>query len=306
MGKFLIILMIGLSVTSSLVVYSRNARVVDSARLVAQHFSKTSARNAANSGIYMALNRLYQDGTWRTGYNNLALNLDSLQVTVADISSDSTIPPYQIRITASALNPESEVSAQAMAFNGDFHGFAVWARDSVSYVTTQDSSGGANSSLQMEYAPFMPKVDYNALVTAANNQGHSPPADSVQHWHPTDAYPNGDFFYQPLVPNVTHVQGDMHVRSNHTVYGIYIVEGKTLLDKNAKVEGILYAPNTGEVISHQSKSNSSTVKGGILTWDAVIGRSSAPLIVQYWPAYWQAFVENYAPDNPTLRVLSWR
>ncbi|RME19200.1 MAG: hypothetical protein D6800_14580, partial [Candidatus Zixiibacteriota bacterium] len=175
MGRFLIILMLGLSITSSLVVYSRNSRVVDSAQLVATHFSNITAKNAANSGVYMALNQLYLDSNWRTGYSNIALNQDSLTVSLEDNGTNPSIPPFRIKITAMAANPQGQATSEAMTFDGQFHKFAVWAKDSVRYVTTKDSSDNIDPNLQIEYAPFMPEIDYAGLVAEAATQGHVQP-----------------------------------------------------------------------------------------------------------------------------------
>ncbi|MFQ5628727.1 MAG: hypothetical protein ACE5I1_08200 [bacterium] len=305
MGKFLLILMLGLSVSSGIIVLNKNRQLLETNDMVVEHFSDLSAKNAANSGVFMALNRLYLDSSWRTGYSNQQLNNDTLNVTVADNGTDASIPLNQVKITATGQNGELLASSEAMAFDRNFHDFAVWAKDSVKFVTTKDSMGVVDTTLTIDYAPFMPYIDYTNLVNDAVSQGHV--YSGGGHFHPIADYPNPaspSFYYSGLTPNVTHVESDLHVQNGRTVYGIYIVEGKILLDKNTTVEGIIYAPNTATLISNKDNA-SSYVTGGIVTWGAVDGKGYQ-IYVDHEPAYMRAFASNYAPDNPRLRLLSWK
>lgn len=301
MGKTVLLLLGGFSLTFILLSKSKSDRLLDAANLAIEHFAGYSAANAASSGANMALNRLYLDSSWRTGYTNLLLNQDTINVSLADISTDSLVPPFQIRITSEGRGQQVVASAEVMVFDGNFHGFAVWAKDSVGYVTTKDSLGNTDPMLQMEYAPFMPQIAYSNLVAMAASQGHVQGAPTFE---PADGYPNGSFYNIPTVPNVTHVTGNLKVKANRSVYGIFVVEGNVVLEDKARVEGILYAPNTTSSISNKNP-QITYVTGGILTWGSVSGTGNQ-IIVQLQPGYMRSFVNSFLPKNPPIRVLSWK
>ncbi|RMD98515.1 MAG: hypothetical protein D6814_07430 [Calditrichaeota bacterium] len=304
MGRTLLILIFGFSAAFTLFSVSRNKRVVDSTERLASQFANYSVNNAAASGVYMALNQLYQDITWRAGYSNLNLNGDSISVTLEDSNTNPVIPQNQVRILATAAGRTAARTYEVMVFDSKFNGFAVWAKDSVLYVTTMDSVGNIAPGLLMEHAPFMPNIDQNQVITEATNQGHVILPDSGGTFVPPNGYPNGNFYYSGLTPNVIQVKGDMQVKKERTIYGIYLVEGKVRLDKNAVVNGILYLPNKSNIIKN-SNSHNSYVNGGIITWDVVFG-NFGQINVQLIPEYMNRFVGNFVPNNPPLRVISWK
>jgi hypothetical protein len=76
---------------------------------------------------------------------------------------------------------------------------------------------------------------------------------STYHFHPDDGFPGtGGFYYDstavPKTPNLIYVDGDLHVRDDLTVYGVFIVEGDVLLNSNARINGVLYLPNVSSRI----------------------------------------------------------
>lgn len=300
MGKFLLILMFGLSISTGIIVISKNRQLIDSNELVVEHFSNISTKNAANSGAFIALNQLYLDDTWRPNYGSpLVLNTDTIYIAV----QDTAVPANQLKINTAGLNYPSQSETEVMVFDADFHDFAVWAKDSVDYVTASDSLGNVDSSLVIEHAPFMPYIDYASLVNQSVLQGHI----YSGHTHISDGYPNGNFYYSGLTPNVTWVDGDLHVQNNRTIYGIYIVEGETTFDENVTVEGIIYTPNTGTLITKTKDDDSimTNINGGIITWGGVDG-AGYQIYVDHEPEYMRALASNYAPNNPRMRVLTWK
>jgi hypothetical protein len=106
------------------------------------------------------------------------------------------------------------------------------------------------------------------------------------------------------VANVIHVQGDLHIRDGRTIYGIYVVDGDVMLNENAKVRGVLYLPNPSSKVYNRENATSQ-VTGGIVTWGMVDG-DGYKIIVKHKPEYLNALVSKYAPDNPPLRVLTWK
>lgn len=298
MGKFLLILMFGLSLSTGMIVLSKNRQLVQASDMAATHFSRTSAKNAANSGAYIALNKLYLNSSWRPSYGSpLVLNKDSITIAVQDTGLASS----RLKVFSTGKNADLSMTSEVILFDGEFSEFAVWAKDSVNDVTTRDSTGVIDTTLVIDHAPFMPDIDYTNLLNAATSQGHTPGDNPFE---PGDGYPSTNFYYSGLTPNVTHVNGDLRVLAGRTVYGIFIVEGATQLFDGATIEGVVYSPNTGTLISN-SGSAASYINGGIVTWGAADGLGFQ-INVDHEPEYMRALASNYAPNNPRMRVLSWK
>lgn len=83
-----------------------------------------------------------------------------------------------------------------------------------------------------------------------------------------------------------------------------MVEGDTYFDDDTTVEGIIYMPNSGTLI-YNDEDDDSQINGGIVTWGGIDGKGYQ-INVDYDPAYFQALVDYYAPNNPSFRMLSWK
>jgi hypothetical protein len=305
MGRTLLILLTGFAVSFGILAQSKNQRLGESVDRMVSQVADYSAQNAASSGVYMALNQLYLNPAWRDGYNNLVIGGNTLSVTVKDDSLGATPLAHRVKISASA---GASGLVQVSVFDSKFQEFAVWAKDTVISVTTQDSTGVAAPGLLIKKAPFMPKIDKTALVSDATAQGHVYGHDEESHFHPGNGFPNGSFYHDSTAisqnANVIYVSGNLHIRDGRTVYGIYVVEGDVLLNTNAKIRGVLYLPNSSSRV-YNRENGSSQVTGSIVTWGRVDGKAYQ-IIVKHRPQYLRELVSNYAPDNPPIRVLTWK
>jgi len=313
MGKGLLIIIVGFAASFGILAQGKNRRHVESVDRMVDRFGDYMAKNAAASGAYMALNQLYLNPNWRAGYTNLTIGGNIFSVSIQDQTNDAALGPYKLRILSNGDNADAANLADVMVFTRRFQEFAVWAKDTVKSVTAQDSLGNPNADLIMKKAPFMPKIDKTGLVSDASDQNHvvGDEADidiDGAHFHPSSGFPNNSFYYDstasPKVPNVIHVNGDLHIRDDRMVYGIYVVEGDVLLNENAKVRGVLYLPNPSSRVYNRENA-SSQVQGGIVTWGEVDG-AGYPIYVRHKPQFLQALVSNYASNNPPLRVLTWK
>jgi hypothetical protein len=316
MGKTLLILLVGFAASFVILARGKDQHFLGSVDRMVGQFTNSTAKNAAASGAYMALNRLYLTPSWRTGYTNLVLGGDTLTVTVKNDSVGTTPMPYRVKINSSAQNGKTKNLTQVLVFDRSFNEFAVWAKDTVISVTTQDSLGVVDPNLRMQKAPFMPKINKDSLKTTASAQGYWVSDDSdvdgmhsgSGHFHPSNGFPNSSFYYDSTASsqsaNVIYIQGDLHIRENRTIYGIYVVEGNVLLNQNATVKGVLYLPNPSSIV-YNKQSGNSQVTGGIVTWGKVDGKSYQ-IVVRHQPRFLRALVSNYAPNNPPIRVLSWK
>lgn len=90
-GKAAILLVLGFSVIFLVVGYNfgnLSNRAVDNS---SDYFEESVAHQIAISGSNMALNEIFKDNDWDTGYNNLSFNQGILNVTVTDSVSTKTI-----------------------------------------------------------------------------------------------------------------------------------------------------------------------------------------------------------------------
>lgn len=304
MGKALLILLVGFTISFGLLAASKSRRFLSSVDRVVEHVTNYSAKNGATSGAYMALNRLYQSNTWRTGYNNLVIAGDTVSVTVDDASTDSSLADKRILVRATGRNKNNAELSQALLFDGSFNQYAIWVKDTAANVIAKDASDIADSSYLMFNAPFMPNINHSQLLTTASSQGH---VQSGASWIPNDTYPNNDFYESGSTPNVTHVQGDMLVMQGRAVYGVFIVEGDVTIQGDGRVRGILYMPNTSSTLigSGGDPGEDAKVRGGVIVWGDIDGQNR-PVRVRYESSYMNSFKSNFAPNNPPLRVLTWQ
>jgi hypothetical protein len=308
MGRTLLILLAGFAASFGVLAMSKNQRFVDSVDQMVDQFAGYNAQNAAASGAYMALHKLYKDPAWRAGYSNLVIGGNALNVTVTNDSLGTAPLAHRLKIRASAGNADAADITQVSVFDTPFQQFAVWAKDTVISVVTKDSTGVINTDLLIQNAPFMPKIDKAGLVSAASGQSQVFNEDDESHFHPSHGFPNGSFYHDSTAAlqtaNVIHVNGDLHVRDNRAVYGIFVVEGDVLLNGNAHIKGVVYLPNaTSRVYNRESAS--SKISGGVVTWGEVDGEGYT-IEVKHNPKFMRALVSGYAPDNPPIRVLSWK
>lgn len=304
MGKTLMILLVGFTISFGLLAASKSRRFISSVDRVVEQFTSYSAKNAATSGAYMALNKLYVSNTWRTGYNNLVIAGDSVSVVVDDQSTDSTLAAKRVRVRAIGHNKNTSQMSQALLFDGNFNQYAIWVKDTVMNVQARNASDNPDSSYLMFKAPFMPNINHDNLVTEATSQGK---VQSVGTWIPSNDYPNGSFYAYGTTPNVTHVQGDMLVLEDRGVYGIFIVEGDVTIQGDGRVRGIIYMPNANSTLigSGGDAGEEAKVRGGVIVWGDIDGQNRT-VRVRYEATYMNSFKNNFAPNNPPMRVLSWQ
>jgi len=302
MGKTLLILLAGFAASFGILAQSKNQRLMESVDRMVDQYAGYNAQNAASSGAYMALHKLYKDPTWRAGYSNLVIGGNTLTVTIKDDSLGMTPLAHRLKIRASAANADVSNLTQVSVFDREFKEFAVWAKDTVISITAKDSLGVIHSDLIIQKAPFMPKVDDDGFAAMATIQFHVHNDDFT----PSDNYPNGNFYFLGNTPNATLVKGDLKVKSGRTVYGIFAVRDNVILEGDAKVVGVLYLYRTSSQVIHSgSDLSESLVKGGIVTWGSIDG-SGGNIAVQHFPAYLRKTATNFAPNNPPIRVLAWK
>ena len=313
MGKSLLILVIGFSTLFATSTLNMSRQTLESVRNYSSHYENATARNAATSGVYMSLSRLYRaimsSTTWTAGFTNLTLNNTTLNVDIQDNSEDPNLSPMELRIVSTGTY--GDISKNINVLVGvppDLADLAVFVTDTIRNVSIKEADGTPDSdgSLLVQNAPEMLPFDKDGLVTLANGQttggtSHVQPGDFT----PNNNWPNGNFYYGgTTTPNVTYVGGNFTIKGGRTVYGIFVVEGQQItLEGNARLEGVLYLPNPGSIVMYGGGDpKESSVTGGIFANGSVDGTGNH-ISVKYDPTYMQEFGKFQLAKN--LFIISW-
>lgn len=306
MGKALLIIVLGLSTLFGTITLNISRHSLESVQTYSSHYENNAARNAATSGVYMALSRLYRDNTWRTGYQGLKLGSVDLNVDLQDHNDDPHLSSMELRVVSTGtyanLNKTTEVR---LGIPPDLADLAIFCTDTIINVNVYDESRNPDPSLAIQNAPEMLPYDKNAVVALAVAQNHVINGDfaAPDGWPTND--PTKDFYWvSPTIPNVTHVKGNFTVNGGRTVYGIFVVEGNAILDGNSRLEGVLYLPNPGGIVIHGGGDpKESSVTGGIFANGYVSG-SGNHISVQYDSDYMAIFGQFQLAKN--MFIISWK
>jgi len=303
MGNAILILMVGFSSTLIIQTMNKNRIIIDSADRTGNYYYKKTVEAALSSGAYLALNKLYLDRNWRAGYQNRVFNGVTINVTVHDHSTDSSIDEKNIQINVEAQLDAYKDSSTLVVLKDNYKDFAVWARGDVQFVTAIDSGGNVNPSCLARRASSMPPVENDKLRAAAAAQGR---VINQTEFVPEDGYPNGSFYYYRSDPNVTHVRGNLRIKAGRTIAGVFIVEGDVIAEKGAGIRGVLYQPNaTSKTENLNDIDGNSFVTGYLLTSGSVNGNGNQ-ITVRHKPNFVRRFTTRYAAKTPDVQILGWR
>ena len=302
MGKALLIIVLALSTLFSTGMLNLNRHSLASVDEYSAHYRQMAARNAAVSGVYMSFSKLYQDSTWRSGFQNLSFNNSIVSVNIDSLSEWD----IEIEATASYENVADTIDV-VIRMPPELSGTAIFTTDTVINTVAWDSTGNLDSTLLVMNAPEMIPFDKNAMISiAASQPGHIINTD----FEPPKDYPNGSFYYDAInnIPNVTYVQGDLTIKGGTTIYGIYIVEADVLFEQigNSRVEGVIYMPNNGRIeFTGGGTPKDANITGGVFADGPLIGNANAnqKLKVQYKAEYMKLFSKYQLSRN--LYILSW-
>jgi hypothetical protein len=309
MGKALLIIVIGFSTLFATSTLNMSRHSLESVRNYSNHYENLTARNAATSGVYMSLSRLYRavmnSTTWTTGFANLTLNNTTLNVDIQDHSEDPNLSNMELRIVSTGTYGDISKSINVhVGVPPDLADLAVFVTDTIIDVTTLNESRVPDPSLVIENAPEMLPFDKDGLAALAIGQNHVINGDFTppDNWPTND--PTKDFYWvSPTVPNVTHVKGNLTVLGSANIYGIFVVEGNATLNGGARLEGVLYLPNPGTIVIHGGGDpKESSITGGVFA-NASMNGTGNHITVEYESDYMAIFGQYQLAKN--LFIISW-
>ncbi len=307
MGKALLMVILGFSALIGTVTLNLSRRSLESVQTYSDQYSLTAARNAATSGVYMSLSRLYRDNNWRGGFSNLNLNNATLNVDIQDRTENPHLSSMELLVISSASYASQTKTIEVrLGLPPDLEDLAVFVTDTVINVTVLDESRHPDPSLMIQNAPEMLPFDKAGLVALAVAQNHvingnfTPP----DKWPTND--PTKDFYWDLAndIPNVTHIKGNLTLNGGLDIYGIFIVEGNATLNGNARLEGVLYLPNPGTIVIHGGGNpKESTVTGGVFANGSMNGTGNH-ITVEYVSDYMAIFGGFQLAQN--MFIIGWR
>lgn len=218
---------------------------------------------------------------------------ESYPVTIGDVEvyldTSGTLPDIYLDVTANVSagggSMESNLGIELDYLRLD----AIYTTGDVSNIAVLDSTGYPDDDLLVENADELPEIYQGVLDSLASDQSQ---VFGDPTYEPADGYPSGDFFRPDgITPNVTHVLGNLRVRTGRTVWGIFVVEGNLQIDyddfgADGYIEGVVYMPNAGCTVTIGSDAQ---VTGGIVTNGDILRDGLNPGIVQHNPVYMRAF-----------------
>lgn len=305
MGKALLILVLGFSTLIGTATLNLSRHSLESVQNYSNLYATNLARNAATTGVYMSLSKIYQNNAWRSGYTNLSMNPATLNVDIQDHAENPSLSTMELKVVSTATYSNTSKSIEVLlGVPPDLEDLAVFVTDTVINVTTLNESRVPDPSLMIQNAPDMLPFDKDALVALAGTQSHvingnfTPP----NNWPTND--PTKDFYWvSPTIPNVTHVKGNLTISGGTQVYGIFVVEGNATLNGSSRLEGVLYLPNPGTIVIHGGGTpKESTITGGVFA-NASMNGTGNHITVEYESDYMALFGSFQLAKN--MFIISW-
>lgn len=307
MGKAMLILALGFSALFGTMTLNMSRYSLESVKSFSNYYTTNVARNAATSGVYMILSKLYRDNSWRAGYSNLTLAGSSLNVALQDHNSNATLSTMELKVISTATYGNTTKTVEALlGIPPDLADLAIFVTDTIVDVKALNESRVEDPSLVVMNAPEMLPFNKDGLVALASAQSHvingnfTPP----DNWPSND--PTKDFYWDSVndVPNVTHVKGNLTINGGTQVYGIFVVEGNATLNGSSRLEGVLYLPNPGTIVIHGGGDpKESTVTGGVFANASMYGTGNH-ITVEYEIDYMALFGEFQLAKN--MYIVSWK
>jgi len=264
MGRFIIFMFFGLAGFFGLVATNLNKHQVDSAEKVTEHLTYNQARNLAASGVNVAMSKISFNNEWKEGYSTTHMNGASGSVVVEEVNM------MMRRIISTGTYEEvTVVDTVTIGIPPDLADLAAYTTKEIDNVTVGDDISGSfveDTDLLLENVGFMIPFDFDALTAIAVAQGHVYNGNFT----PGKNYPNSSFYHSYPIPNVTVVNGNLHLKGGRDVYGIFLVnrtagyDTTVTVDGSARLHGVITLPDPMSIVMHGGGDpKEASIEGGI-------------------------------------------
>jgi hypothetical protein len=216
MGKAMLIVVLGITFVAGKSLTGLNQRELALNKTATGYYKNLIARNMASSGANMAIAKLFQDYSWRAGFDSLSINGGDVTVNVQELNFDTSLTISRVKVAAVAKIAGGTATVEAVLARPPFSYYAQFTDNwpSTNYYITGDTLYGpvhTNTRFNFSGTPvFYGKVssvapDYGTYGTTnpqflgGTDFGTNPiqlplKADELE----AAAYSGGDVYSQPV------------------------------------------------------------------------------------------------------------
>ncbi|MEK7727060.1 MAG: hypothetical protein AAB354_01540 [candidate division KSB1 bacterium] len=168
----MLIIVFGITLVAGKTLTGLNERSLPLSQSTAKHYQNLLARNIAGSGANMAIAKIFNDYSWRNGFDHLSLNDGEVTVNVQEIDFDSASTTTRIKVTAVGAYAGSTATVETILGRLPFSYFAQFTDNwpSTNYYVTGDTLYGpvhTNTRFNFSGTP----VFYGKVSSVAQNYG---------------------------------------------------------------------------------------------------------------------------------------
>ena len=102
MGKTAILVVLGTSLVLSSMIIGLNKRSVSQNEFISEHYERMISRNIANSAANIAVSKLFQNFSWRSGLTSTSMVGGYYAADIQDINFDTTVALQRVKVTATS------------------------------------------------------------------------------------------------------------------------------------------------------------------------------------------------------------
>jgi hypothetical protein len=265
-----------------------------STRTISTQYEDEQAQNCANSGVNLAISKLRQTKTWRSGFSNLTVTSGKVNLTITDLGVDSVrinstgiygaaTRTAVVRCKLSSIFPTAESALTVFGDSVDFtnagKSFLIDGRDYNADGTTfgtHDPVFGIAVANTKITGDLKKTITANDVVNNVQGQGGAPSIgtfaktnlDSLINLYKTYAtivlaagsYSGNAVYGTMDSPQIVYVKGDLQWSGTISGAGILIVDGSLLMQGKVSWSGIVMALN-GDVTLNLGSSGTPSLLG---------------------------------------------
>lgn len=102
MGKTALLVVFGTSLVLGNMLVGLNRRTTSQNEFISEHYERIISRNIANSAANIAVSKLFQDYSWRTGLTSTSMLGGHFAADIEDIHFDTTVTVQRVKVTATS------------------------------------------------------------------------------------------------------------------------------------------------------------------------------------------------------------
>ena len=102
MGKTALLVVLGTSLVLGSMLTGLNKRTASQSEFISEHYERMISRNIANSAANIAVSKLFQDPSWRTGLTSTGMAGGYYAADILDINFDTTVAVQRVKVTATS------------------------------------------------------------------------------------------------------------------------------------------------------------------------------------------------------------